>query len=96
MTFLFEQVIPELKERGMTDDQLNQMMVGEPETLASLGRPRAWCNGCTRAFQALSTGSIPVARFSHRAKSHVLHAVRVTKRVTRESKQGSKGRGARP
>ena len=24
--------------------------------------PRAWCNGCTRAFQALSTGSIPVAR----------------------------------
>src|SRR5215213_5789405 len=26
---------------------------------------RAWCNGCTRAFQALSTGSIPVARFTH-------------------------------
>ena len=25
---------------------------------------RAWCNGCTRAFQALSTGSIPVARFT--------------------------------
>src|SRR3954465_6194510 len=25
---------------------------------------RAWCNGCTRAFQALSTGSIPVARSS--------------------------------
>ena len=24
--------------------------------------PRAWCNGCTRAFQALSTGSTPVAR----------------------------------
>ena len=29
--------------------------------------PRAWCNGCTRAFQALSTGSIPVARFTPRA-----------------------------
>ena len=36
--------------------------------LGSCGRPRAWCNGCTRAFQALSTGSIPVARFSSRAK----------------------------
>src|SRR5215211_5374950 len=31
MTFLFEQVIPELKERGMTDDQLNQMMVENPK-----------------------------------------------------------------
>jgi phosphotriesterase-related protein len=30
MTFLFEQVIPELKERGMTDDQLDQMMVENP------------------------------------------------------------------
>src|SRR5215212_6590693 len=29
---------------------------------------RAWCNGCTRAFQALSTGSIPVARFAPKAK----------------------------
>lgn len=27
MTFLFESVIPDLKERGMTDDQLDQMMV---------------------------------------------------------------------
>jgi hypothetical protein len=27
---------------------------------------RAWCNGCTRAFQALSTGSIPVARFGRK------------------------------
>lgn len=31
MTFLFEEVIPELKERGMTDDQLDQMMVENPK-----------------------------------------------------------------
>jgi phosphotriesterase-related protein len=31
MTFLFERVIPELKERGMTDDQLEQMMVENPK-----------------------------------------------------------------
>jgi phosphotriesterase-related protein len=31
MTFLFEEVIPELKHRGMTDDQLNQMMVENPK-----------------------------------------------------------------
>jgi phosphotriesterase-related protein len=31
MTFLFEQIIPELKERGMTDDQLSQMMVENPK-----------------------------------------------------------------
>jgi phosphotriesterase-related protein len=31
MTFLFEDVIPELKERGMTDDQLNTMMVENPK-----------------------------------------------------------------
>jgi phosphotriesterase-related protein len=31
MTFLFEKVIPELKERGMTDDQLDQMMVENPK-----------------------------------------------------------------
>jgi phosphotriesterase-related protein len=31
MTFLFERVIPELKERGMTDDQLHQMMVENPK-----------------------------------------------------------------
>jgi phosphotriesterase-related protein len=31
MTFLFEQVIPELKERGMREDQLNQMMVENPK-----------------------------------------------------------------
>ena len=31
MTFLFESVIPELKERGMTDDHLNQMMVENPK-----------------------------------------------------------------
>ena len=31
MTFLFEQVIPELKERGMTDGQLDQMMVENPK-----------------------------------------------------------------
>ena len=30
MTFLFEAVIPELKERGMTDEQLGQMMVENP------------------------------------------------------------------
>ena len=31
MTYLFEQIIPELKERGMTDAQLNQMMVENPK-----------------------------------------------------------------
>jgi phosphotriesterase-related protein len=31
MTFLFESVIPELKERGMTDGQLDQMMVENPK-----------------------------------------------------------------
>jgi phosphotriesterase-related protein len=31
MTFLFNEVIPELKKRGMTDDQLNQMMVENPK-----------------------------------------------------------------
>jgi phosphotriesterase-related protein len=31
MTFLFERVIPELKERGMTDDQLDQIMVENPK-----------------------------------------------------------------
>jgi phosphotriesterase-related protein len=31
MTLLFEDVIPELKERGMTDEQLNQMMVENPK-----------------------------------------------------------------
>ena len=31
MTFLFESVIPTLKERGMTDDQLDQMMVENPK-----------------------------------------------------------------
>ena len=31
MTFLFEKVVPELKERGMTDEQLNQMMVENPK-----------------------------------------------------------------
>jgi phosphotriesterase-related protein len=31
MTFLFERVIPELKERGMTDEQLEQMMVENPK-----------------------------------------------------------------
>ena len=31
MTFLFEKVIPELKERGMTDEQLDQMMVENPK-----------------------------------------------------------------
>jgi phosphotriesterase-related protein len=32
MTFLFEKVIPELKERGMTDEQLDQMMVANPKS----------------------------------------------------------------
>jgi phosphotriesterase-related protein len=32
MTFLFEKVIPELKQRGMTDEQLGQMMVANPKT----------------------------------------------------------------
>jgi phosphotriesterase-related protein len=32
MTFLFEEVIPELKERGMTDEQLGQMMVENPKS----------------------------------------------------------------
>ena len=31
MTFLFERVIPELKERGMTGEQLDQMMVENPK-----------------------------------------------------------------
>jgi phosphotriesterase-related protein len=31
MTFLFDDVIPELKERGMTDEQLDQMMVENPK-----------------------------------------------------------------
>jgi phosphotriesterase-related protein len=31
MTFLFEQVIPTLKERGMSDDDLDQMMVENPK-----------------------------------------------------------------
>ena len=31
MTFIFEKVIPELKERGMTDAQLDQMMVENPK-----------------------------------------------------------------
>jgi phosphotriesterase-related protein len=31
MTFLFEEVIPELKSRGMTDGQLDQMMVENPK-----------------------------------------------------------------
>jgi phosphotriesterase-related protein len=31
MTFLFEKVIPELKERGMTDGHLDQMMVQNPK-----------------------------------------------------------------
>ena len=31
MTFLFEKVIPELKERGMTEEQLDQMMVENPK-----------------------------------------------------------------
>jgi phosphotriesterase-related protein len=32
MTFLFEKVIPDLKEGGMTDEQLDQMMVANPKT----------------------------------------------------------------
>src|SRR5215212_5193562 len=32
MTFLFEKVIPQLKERGMTDAQLDQMMVENPKS----------------------------------------------------------------
>jgi phosphotriesterase-related protein len=36
MTLLFEEVIPELKQRGMTDDQLRTMMVDNP---------RAWLTG---------------------------------------------------
>ena len=31
MTFLFERVIPELEERGMTEEQLDQMMVQNPK-----------------------------------------------------------------
>jgi phosphotriesterase-related protein len=31
MTLLFEEVIPELKQRGMTDEQLDQMMVENPK-----------------------------------------------------------------
>jgi phosphotriesterase-related protein len=31
MTLLFEEVIPELKARGMTDDQLDQMMIENPK-----------------------------------------------------------------
>jgi phosphotriesterase-related protein len=31
MTFLFDRVIPELRERGMTDEQLDQMMVENPK-----------------------------------------------------------------
>ena len=31
MTFLFEQVIPTLREGGMTDEQLDQMMVENPK-----------------------------------------------------------------
>jgi phosphotriesterase-related protein len=31
MTFLFDQVIPTLKERGMSDDDLDQMMVENPK-----------------------------------------------------------------
>ena len=31
MTFLFEEVIPELKQRGMTDDHVDQMMVENPK-----------------------------------------------------------------
>src|SRR5215217_1093249 len=37
---------------------------GRPATCGQAVSPvepaRAWCNGCTRALQALSTGSIPV------------------------------------
>ena len=31
MTFLFEKVIPTLKDGGMTDEQLSQMMVENPK-----------------------------------------------------------------
>ena len=31
MTFLFEQIIPALKKAGMTDEQLDQMMVENPK-----------------------------------------------------------------
>jgi phosphotriesterase-related protein len=31
MTLLFEDIIPELKQRGMTDEQLNEMMVENPK-----------------------------------------------------------------
>jgi phosphotriesterase-related protein len=31
MTFLFEEVIPELRERGMSEEQLDQMMVDNPK-----------------------------------------------------------------
>ena len=31
MTFLFDSVIPELEQRGMTADQLDQMMVQNPK-----------------------------------------------------------------
>jgi phosphotriesterase-related protein len=31
MTLLFEQVIPTLKEQGMTDEQLDTMMVQNPK-----------------------------------------------------------------
>jgi phosphotriesterase-related protein len=31
MTFLFETVIPTLREDGMTNDQLDQMMVENPK-----------------------------------------------------------------
>ena len=66
MTFLFEQVIPDAQ--GGRDDRRctsNQMMVENPKRWLGHPRPRfarAWCNGCTRAFQALITGSTPVAR----------------------------------
>src|SRR6478735_3639542 len=48
--------------RAIREGRLDARRTPRPERYASL-RPRAWCNGCTRAFQALSTGSIPVARF---------------------------------
>ena len=32
MTFLFEQVIPTLREGGMTEEQLDTMMVSNPRT----------------------------------------------------------------
>ena len=40
MTFLFEQVIPELKERGMTGEQLDQMMVENPKRWLGPESPR--------------------------------------------------------